>query len=270
MILRLPHRRPSPGSDQPVTGDPRPGPVPRRGAPRLQLLALAVVTILVAVAAGLATYQLARPRGSAAIPGNRLTGIPANVPDSLANLMELSPVPGVTAPGFTLTDQNGHTLSLASLRGKVVVLEFMDPHCTDICPIVSQEYVDAYHDLGPLASKVVFAAVNVNQYHAAVADVAAFSRAHQLTSIPGWHFFTGPVKKLRAVWRDYNIEVAAPHPDGDILHTSAVYFIDQQGKERYLASPQVDHTKSGTAYLPFRQISQWGHGIALLARDLAR
>jgi hypothetical protein len=31
----------------------------------------------------------------------------------------------------------------------------------------------------------------------------------------------------------------------------------------------VDHTKSGTAYLPPRQIVSWGHGIALLARQLA-
>ena len=66
-------------------------------------------------------------------------------------------------------------MPLVGLRGKVVVLEFMDPHCVDICPIVSQEFVDAYHDLGPLAAKVVFVAVNVNQYHATVADIAAFS-----------------------------------------------------------------------------------------------
>ena len=107
---------------------------------------------------------------------SRPYGIPAAVPDSQINLMGLSPVPVRPAPGFTLTDQAGRALSLASLRGKVVVLEFMDPHCTDICPIVSREYVDAYHDLGPLADKVVFAAVNVNQYHAAVSDMLAYSR----------------------------------------------------------------------------------------------
>src|SRR5260370_82027 len=66
----------------------------------------------------------------------RPSGIPRNISPSLANLMQLSPVPGALAPGFTLTDQRGHTMSLASLRGKAVVLEFMDPHCTDICPIV--------------------------------------------------------------------------------------------------------------------------------------
>jgi protein SCO1/2 len=181
----------------------------------------------------------------------------------------LSPVPGVRAPGFTLTDQNGHALSLSSLHGKVVVLQFMDPHCTDICPIVSAEFVKAYHDLGPLASKVVFAAVNVNAYHARVQDMAKYTRAQQLNTIPSWHFFTGPVAALKSVWRGYNIQVYAPNPNADVQHTSAVYFIDPQGRERYLASPEVDHTKSGASYLPASQQLAWGHGIALVARQLA-
>ena len=51
-------------------------------------------------------------------------------------------------------------------------------------------------------------------------------------------------------------------------HTSAVYLIDQRGRERYLAMPVADHTKSGAAYLPATQLAIWGHGIALLAKDL--
>ena len=240
----------------------------RRRIGRLQALSLVLATVVVAAAAGTAAYLLARPR-SAADQLPRASGIPGSISTSLANLMELSPLPHTAAPGFTLTDQSGHTLSLASLRGKAVVLEFMDPHCTDICPIVSQEFVDAYHELGPATGKVVFVAVNVNQYYPSPADMLAFSRAHQLTSIPGWHFFTGALPQLQAVWRDYHIDVAAPHPNADIQHTSAVYFIDPQGRERYVASPMVDHTKAGTAYLPLSQITSWGHGIALLARSLA-
>ena len=78
----------------------------------------------------------------------RLTGIPTSVSTSLADLMALSPVANAPAPDFTLTDQNGHSLTLSHLRGRVVVMEFMDTHCTDICPIVSQEFVDAFHDPG--------------------------------------------------------------------------------------------------------------------------
>ena len=215
-----------------------------------------------------AVFAVISTRNQTAGANVRPSGIPGNISTSLANMMQLSPVPGVRAPGFTLTDQNGHTMSLASLRGKVVVLEFMDPHCTDICPIVSQEFVDAYHQLGARAGKVVFAAINVNQYHATVANMATFSDAQRLNTIPGWHFFTGPVPTLRTAWRDYNVEVSAPNPNADIVHTSAVYFIDAQGRERFLASPMVDHTANGTSYLPLAQISGWSGGIARLATDL--
>ncbi len=222
------------------------------------LAGAAVVTIFAVVRAG-GGPMLARP-----------TGIPASVSDAQINLMGLSPVPVRSAPGFTLTDQDGRTLSLSSLRGKVVVLEFMDPHCTDICPIVSQEYVDAHRDLGPLAGKVVFAAVNVNQYHAAVSDMMAYSREQRLTTIPGWHFLTGPVPDLRKVWDSYEIAVRATSPSADVEHTSAVYFIDPAGRERFVAAPMADHTSSGTSYLPAGQITAWGQGIAQVARGLAR
>ena len=222
------------------------------------LAGTAVVTVF-AVMRDRSGPQVARP-----------TGIPASVSDAQINLMGLSPVPVRPAPGFTLTDQDGRSLSLSSLRGKVVVLEFMDPHCTDICPIVSHEYVNAYHDLGSLAGKVVFAAVNVNQYHAAVSDMMAYSREQRLVTIPGWHFLTGPVPDLRKVWDGYEIAVQAPSPDADIVHTSAVYFIDPADRERFVATPMDDRTSSGAAYLPAGQITAWGQGIAQVARVLAR
>ena len=237
---------------------------------RRMWIILGVAAVLLIGVSTYAAYVLRGQDNVAAGANLRPSGIPRNIPTSLANLMQLSPVPGARAPGFTLTDQNGHTMSLASLRGKVVVLEFMDPHCTDICPIVSQEFVDAYHELGARAGKVVFAAINVNRYHATVANMAAFSAAHRLTTIPSWHFFTGPVPALKTAWQDYNIAVQAPNPNADIIHTSAVYFIDPQGRERFVASPMVDHTANGTAYLPLAQISGWATGIARLAGDLAR
>jgi cytochrome oxidase Cu insertion factor (SCO1/SenC/PrrC family) len=230
-----------------------------------RVLATGIIVITLAGTAVAAALIINHRRGTAAA---RPYGIPANVPTGLANEMLLSSLPHQRAPGFTLTDQAGRTMTLSDLRGKVVVLEFMDPHCTDICPIVSQEFVDAYHKLGPAARNVAFIAINVNQYHASVADMAAFSRQENLNTIPGWHFFTGPTPALKTVWRDYNIAVQAPNPDADIVHTSAVYFIDPQGREAFLASPMVDHTKKGTAYLPAAQIARWATGIALIARHL--
>lgn len=196
------------------------------------------------------------------------TGIPGSVPSSLAQSMELTPVPTAPAPGFTLTDQNGHSVSLASLRGHAVVLEFTDPHCTDICPIVSSEFIDAYHDLGAAGRRAIFLAVNVNPYYRTVTDVATFSASHDLTTIPTWNFLTGSLASLRKAWGDYQIEFSAPSRTGDIIHTSAVYFIDPRGRARFLATPVVDHTASGTSYLPAADQAAWGRGVALITRYL--
>jgi len=229
----------------------------------LALVAAAGIAILAAVIVLVVAVGDHRQPAAAEL---RPSGIPPSVPTSLADLMGLSPVPVRSAPGFTLT---GQLLAMSAFSGKVVILEFMDSHCTDICPLVSAEFVAAYHDLGPLASQVVFAAVNVNPYHATVRDVALFSDEHQLTSIPDWHFFTGPVASLQAVWRGYGIVVQPRGPNADVVHTSSVYFIDPQGQERYLAAPMADYTGAGAAYLPPGQIAAWGRGMALVARSLA-
>jgi len=237
----------------------------RRG-PGLGIIAAVVAVVVLAAGAGYAVICVRQHQEASA--GLRASGIPASVSTSLSNLMQLSPVPARGAPGFTLTDQDGHTVSLAGLRGRVVVLEFMDPHCTDICPIVSQEFIDAYRDLGASAARVVFVTVNVNRYHLRVADVAAFSSEQRLTQVPSWHFLTGSYPSLAAVWQDYEITVDAPGPDADVIHSSQMYFIDPQGRERFVADPMVDHTASGSSYLPAGQLASWGQGIALVARQL--
>lgn len=244
---------------------------PRRRSRRSTVLLAALVAVAgvaFATAFAFAATRMGSHGGQAGQQTPRPTGIPANVSTSLAYRMQLSPVPDKLAPGFTLTDQNGRPVSLASLRGKAVVLTFMDPHCTDVCPIISREFLDAYHDLGAAASKVVFVAVNVNPYHRQVATMAAYSREQQLSSLASWHFVTGPLPSLKAVWGDYQVMVDAPNPNADVIHTSVVYFIDPSGHERYVIAPMDDHTRKGTAYLPANQMALWAHGIALVTKDV--
>jgi cytochrome oxidase Cu insertion factor (SCO1/SenC/PrrC family) len=235
---------------------------------RVPRLMIALLATFVVIAGGLAGWLIMRQHNQDMLARLRPTGIPASIPTTLALAMQLSPVPDRPAPRFTLTDQHGDTISLAGLRGHAVVLEFMDPHCTDICPIVSQEFVDAYHDLGPAAAQAVFLAVNVNPYYRSVADMAAYSAEHQLSTIPSWHFLTGPLPGLRMVWSAYQIQVAAPSRNADIVHSSLVYFIDPAGRERFVGVPMDDHAAAGKAYLPVADLAAWGRGIALITRNL--
>ncbi len=239
--------------------------------PRRSTVVLGVIALVSGIAfATVFAFVVTALTGRSGGPPLRATGIPGSVSTKLATMMQLSPVQPATAPGFTLTDQSGRPVSLASLRGRTVVLTFMDSHCTDICPLVSREFIDAYKDLGPARGKVVFIAVNVNPYHNKVADMAGYSSSEGLSTIPSWHFVTGSVPALRTVWNRYQIDVRAPNKNADVIHTSLIYFIDPHGKERYVTTPMVDHTMKGTAYLPPGQLASWGKGIALVARAASR
>ena len=66
------------------------------------------------------------------------------------------------APGFTLTSQDGRQVSLASLRGKVVLLTFLDPVCTTDCPLIAQEMRSADTMLGGKAGDTELVAVVAN------------------------------------------------------------------------------------------------------------
>jgi cytochrome oxidase Cu insertion factor (SCO1/SenC/PrrC family) len=243
-------------------------PTPRQYLPTKALAIICGFSVLAAAAFVLvALHGRADSQATSVI---RPAGLPPALPTSIAGLMAIEPLTKLPAPNFSLSDQQGATVTMSGLKGKVVVLEFFDPHCTDVCPIISQELVDANNDLGSARSEVVFAAVNVNPYHRDVADMEAFSNEHSLNSIPSWRFLTGSVPALQSAWKAYGVTVDAPSPTADVVHSDYVYFIDRQGKLRYMADPSVDHRSNGDSYLPGDQLAAWGKGIALVTSSLVR
>src|SRR5437588_7744800 len=52
------------------------------------------------------------------------------------------PMTGDVAPDFKLIDQFGQTVTLSSLRGREVVLAFIDSRCTTLCPLTSEIMYD--------------------------------------------------------------------------------------------------------------------------------
>ncbi len=150
---------------------------------------------------------------------------------------------GPAAPGFVLRDQQGRLTSLAEFRGKVVVLTFADPACTQMCPLTTQSMVEALKILGPAAaSQVQLLGVDVNLQKAKVADVAAYTRAHEMQG--RWRFLTGSSAQLKSVWHKYHVYVAKT-ADGDIEHASVVYIIDKDGNERFRYSTPMSYEAVG-------------------------
>lgn len=141
------------------------------------------------------------------------------------------------APGFELRDQDGHRRSLAQLRGKVVLLAFVDTQCTSICPLTTESMVQALRLLGPAALRVQLVGINANPLATKVADVAAYTHAHEMQG--RWWFLTGPAAVLARVWRAYGVYVAAVH--GDIDHQPLIVLIDTRGRERKFYFTQMNY-----------------------------
>ena len=134
------------------------------------------------------------------------------------------------APGFTLTDQFGKTVSLKSFRGKVVVISFNDPLCTTICPLATTAMLEAKRLLGPAAANVQLLGIGANPQATQVKWVRAYSHAHAM--MRKWLFLTGSLPRMKRVWASYGIQAAVVQ--GMIDHTPATYIVDTKGRMRRL------------------------------------
>lgn len=151
------------------------------------------------------------------------------------------------APGFRLTDQFGATVSLASLRGRTVVLTFLDPVCTSDCPLIAQELrqVDtSLHDPAGTA----FVAVVANPVYRAQEFTRAFDAQEHLTDLPNWYYLTGSVAQLRAVWQSYGLQVETVAGGAMVAHADLAYIIGPTGMMREALSddPGDDSTSSAS------------------------
>jgi protein SCO1 len=132
------------------------------------------------------------------------------------------------APQFSLRDQDGERLALASLRGRPAILAFMDSQCHQECPLEGRALAAAFR-MVPRAERPVVVAVSVNPW----ADTPGSARrAMKRFGLAGfeWRWLLGSKSQLAPVWRKYGIEVR--RTTGDIEHTDAIYLIDSRGDER--------------------------------------
>lgn len=140
------------------------------------------------------------------------------------------PIRAKPAPGFTLTDQFGRAVSLSSLRGHEVVLAFIDSRCQTVCPLTAAILRSALQRIGPDdADRVDLVAVNADPAATRVADVYRFSR--ETGMLHEWQYLTGSPAQLKAIYSAYQVYVCV-EPDGDVVHTAAIYLIDPRGLER--------------------------------------
>jgi cytochrome oxidase Cu insertion factor (SCO1/SenC/PrrC family) len=140
-----------------------------------------------------------------------------------------NPPVNAPAPGFQLTDTSGRTVSLASLRGKVVMLTFLDPVCTTDCPIIAQELKSTAKLLGSQDRQVEMVAIAANPTYNSTAFTRAFDEQEGLATVPDWMFLTGSLSQLNQVWEQYGADVENLPAGAMTMHPDLVVVIDPAG-----------------------------------------
>jgi cytochrome oxidase Cu insertion factor (SCO1/SenC/PrrC family) len=135
------------------------------------------------------------------------------------------------APDFHLMSQSGQPVSLATLRGTVTLLTFLDPKCVAACPVAT-EFKEAGALLGGADSHVRLVAIAASQLHYSLADTQALDRADGMDTVPNWLFLTGSQAELETAWGKYGIFVSHMAPGSSSVMTDLVFVIDVSGRIR--------------------------------------
>lgn len=196
-----------------------------RPRPHIVLLGIAV---LLAVAIALVAIFAA--------PSAHNNGAPSTAPLQASSSLGFDGAaipPSPLAPAFTLTDQDGHSVSLSSVRGHVAVLAFLYSTCGATCILIAQQIRGA---LDELPHSVPVLIVSADPATDTPASVARFLAEVSLTGRV--RYLSGSPAQLRPIWRAYRV-----HPASAGRATFDKYafllLLDARGRERVLFEPEV-------------------------------
>lgn len=135
------------------------------------------------------------------------------------------------APAFSLTTQDSHRLSLAELRGKVVVVTFIFTSCQNFCPLLTYKMVMLQSRLGDdFGRQVFFVSITVDPERDTPQVLKRYAENHG-ASLAGWAFLTGAAPEIRDVARRYTITYLKT-PPGDVDHSFLTSLVDRDGTLR--------------------------------------
>lgn len=151
-----------------------------------------------------------------------------------------------------LLDQHGRTVSLASLRGRVVVLAPFLTLCQDECPLVTGAFIALQRDLraAGMSNRVVFVEATVDPGRDSEARLAAYEKEFGAD----WELWTGTSAQIAAFWKPFGVEyqiVPEEQPAKidwwtgkpltyDVEHTDGYILIDASGHERFVDATAPD------------------------------
>ena len=128
---------------------------------------------------------------------------------------------------FALTDQNGQTVTDASLRGEPFLVFFGYTHCPDVCPTTLADMSQMLNALGKTQkARVLFITVDPERDTPAVLKDYVSNFDPRITALTGTPEAIAAAEKA---YRVYSKKVPTDGGDYSMDHTSIVYLMDKDG-----------------------------------------
>jgi protein SCO1/2 len=131
---------------------------------------------------------------------------------------------------FTLTDQNGKTVTDADYRGKYLLVYFGYTYCPDMCPTGLQSIAHALDQLGADVKKVQPLLITIDPAR----DTPEKLKAYTASFHPEIIGLTGSAAQIAVVAKEYQVYYAkgeqVDEHDYMMDHSSLIYLMDGAGK----------------------------------------
>ncbi len=185
---------------------------------------------------------------SVALAGCSATSAPPSAPGpQVGQQADAALPPAITSA--VLQTSTGKSLTLAALRGKIIVISDMMTLCQESCPLDTANVLAAARavDRAGLGSKVDFLSVTIDPTRDSTAQIAAYRKLYD-PAPPNWFVLTGTSATLSNFWKRFGVYIQRvrdrpPLPRNwrtgqpltyDLTHSDEVFFVDATSHERFL------------------------------------
>jgi protein SCO1/2 len=140
--------------------------------------------------------------------------------------------PSIYGLDLPLTDQDGRTLALADLRGRVMIAAMMYSSCKSVCPRLTEDMKGIERQL-PAADRdrVGFVLFSLDPGRDTPAALRGFGKDHGL-DLSRWRLLAASEDGVRDLAAVLGVKYKAGE-GGEIAHSAMIFVIDRQGRVRH-------------------------------------
>lgn len=133
-------------------------------------------------------------------------------------------------PNVKLVDQHGNSVNLASLKGRLVLVDFIYTPCPGPCELMTAKLSKVAERLGAaLGKQVEIVSITLDPEHDGPEQLLDFAKT-QNARRRGWLFLTGEPQSVEDVMASFKVQ-RRREPNGMIDHVIEFFLVGRDGRE---------------------------------------